>query len=38
MAPPDELEKIARGYSRFAREEARGQSELYQRLALSVAG
>ena len=40
MPPQDdrELEKISQGYLRFAREEARGQSAHYERLALAVAG
>lgn len=40
MVPQDdlELEKISQGYLRFAREEAYGQSEHYERLALAVAG
>ena len=34
----DELATIARRYERFARVEARGASDLYEQLALAVAG
>jgi hypothetical protein len=35
--PGGELERIARRYRSFAVDEARGQSEIYERLALAVA-
>ena len=35
---PDELQRIAARYAAFAAEEARGYSEIYERLTLAVAG